>query len=190
MNYWESIDELSGILKEFFRTRKDLFDEAVNEICLHIKAGKKILAFGNGGSAAQAQHFTSELAGRFKENRRALPALSLTTDCSLLTALSNDWSFNTVFSRQIEALGEKDDIALAFSTSGDSSNVVEAVKSARQQGLFTISLTGKGGGLLKSHSSILLDIPSVSTAKIQEAHLFLLHVIAGQIESRILEGSL
>jgi len=189
VNYWESIDELNEILREFFRTKKDLFDAAVNEIYLHIKAGKKIVAFGNGGSAAQAQHFTAELVGRFKENRKALPALSLTTDCSLLTALSNDWSFSTVFSRQIEALGEKDDIALALSTSGDSSNVVEAVKSARQQGLFTIALTGQGGGLVKSHSSLLLDIPSVSTERIQEAHLFLLHIMAGQIESRIFEGS-
>jgi len=184
MDYQNIIEELKQAAEEFFARKKSLFEEVVSLTIESLKAGHKILVFGNGGSAAQAQHFAAELVNKFLEIRRALPAISLTTDTSSLTSIANDTSFDYVFSRQIEALGEEGDVALALSTSGNSSNEIEAVKTAREMKIITVAFTGKGGGKLASFADYLLDVPSKSTPRIQEVHLLLLHLLAQEIEER------
>jgi D-sedoheptulose 7-phosphate isomerase len=142
------------------------------------------LAFGNGGSAAEAQHFVAELVNKFLKTRPALPAVALTADASVLTSIANDISFEAVFRRQVEALGDGGDIALGLSTSGRSANVVEGLAAARAKGLVTIGLTGSGAALAPL-ADILLDVPSASTPRIQEIHLYLLHALAEDIETRL-----
>lgn len=147
-----------------------------------LKSGGKILIFGNGGSAADSQHIAAEFIGRFKKERRALAAIALTTDTSALTALGNDYTFDIIFSRQIEALGKKGDVAIGISTSGNSKNVIEAIKKAKELGLVTITLTGNDGGLLAALSDIKLIVPSKVTARIQESHLTIAHTICELVE--------
>ncbi len=144
--------------------------------------GGKILIAGNGGSAADAQHFTAEIVGKFEKQRKAYPAIALTTNSSILTALSNDYGFDTVFSRQIEALAERKDIFIGISTSGKSANLIKAVEAAKKKGVFTICLLGKNGGELKNLADKVLVVPSEETPRIQEAHLMLLHIICQEIE--------
>ncbi len=145
--------------------------------------GRKILVFGNGGSASDAQHFAAELVGRFQRERRALPSLALTTDTSVLTALANDYAFERVFARQIEAFGQAGDVALGITTSGDSPNVVAALQTARAQGLKTIALTGRTGGRAASAADIHVNVPDQSTARVQEVHRTLLHVMCELVEN-------
>lgn len=147
-----------------------------------LKKGKKILIFGNGGSAADSQHFAAELVGRFQKERIGLPALSLTANTSNLTALANDYSFDIVFSRQMQALGSPGDIAIAISTSGKAKNVLEATRLAKKIGLKTIALTGKGGGPLANIAEVSLIVPSDITARIQESHILIIHIICELIE--------
>jgi len=147
--------------------------------------GRKILVFGNGGSASDAQHFAAELVGRFQRERRALPSLALTTDTSVLTALANDYAFERVFARQIEAFGQAGDVALGITTSGDSPNVVAALQTARAQGLKTIALTGRTGGSAASAAEIHVNVPDQSTARVQEVHRTLLHVMCELIENGV-----
>lgn len=142
-----------------------------------IRGGNKVLVCGNGGSAADAQHFAAELTGRFEKERRAYAAVALTTDTSALTAIGNDYGYDAVFSRQVEALGEVGDILIAISTSGTSSNIIAAAKAAKRQGLKVIGLLGRDGGLLKDYVDLDLTIPATRTARIQECHIFLLHVL-------------
>ncbi len=151
--------------------------------------GGKLLLFGNGGSAADAQHVACELVSRFTRERQALPAIALTTDTSILTAISNDNAFDRVFARQIEALGRQGDVALAISTSGRSPNVVEALKTARAGGLTTIALTGRDGGPAGAGADIHINVPSESTPRVQEVHLTLLHVICDLVESAWVDRS-
>lgn len=188
MDHGNKIKELNKILEEFFHKKESSVEQVITRMTERLKAGNKILAFGNGGSAAQAQHFSSELVNRFCFERSALPAIALTTDTSSLTSIANDTTFNLVFSRQIEALGSSGDVAVALSTSGDSPNVIRAIESARERGLTTIALTGEGGGRAAGLSEFLLDIPSRNTPKIQEAHLFLLHLLAEEIEKRLFKS--
>lgn len=177
--------EWSRILEEFFACRAEAYHRAV-EICLTaLRTGRKILVFGNGGSAAEAQHFAAELVNKFLKTRPALRALALTTDTSVLTCIGNDVSFKAVFRRQVEALGDRDDVALALSTSGRSANVIAGLEAARDKGLRTIALTGRGGAAMAPLADILLDVPSESTPRIQEIHLFLLHQLAEEIENRL-----
>jgi D-sedoheptulose 7-phosphate isomerase len=185
MDYQNIIEELKQTAEEFFARKKSLLEKVVTLTIESLKAGHKILVFGNGGSAAQAQHFAAELVNKFLEIRPALRAISLTTDTSSLTSIANDTSFDYVFSRQIEALGEEGDVALALSTSGNSSNVIEAVKVAKTMKIITAAFTGKGGGKLASFADYLLDVPSESTPRIQEVHLIILHLLAQEIEKRI-----
>ncbi len=147
-----------------------------------LKNKRKILIFGNGGSAADSQHFAAELIGRFQKERKGLAALALTANTSSLTALGNDYSFDIVFKRQIEALGERGDIALAISTSGNAKNVTEAVKLAKRLNIKTIGLTGKNGGQLAKSADISLVVPSSVTARIQEAHILIIHIICELVE--------
>lgn len=144
-----------------------------------------LLAFGNGGSSADAQHLCAELVGRFVRERRALPAIALTTNQALLTAWSNDYQFDDVFARQIEAFGRPGDVAFGISTSGNSPNVVNALKRARSLGLRTIGLTGAGGGAVAPHCDVLMAVPLTETPRIQEVHLVTYHALCAALEDRL-----
>jgi D-sedoheptulose 7-phosphate isomerase len=148
-----------------------------------LKKGGKVLVCGNGGSAADAQHFVAELVGRFEHERRALAAVALTTDTSIMTAVANDYDFSRVFARQVEALGKAGDVLVGISTSGMSGNVGEAFRAAGRQGLATIGLLGGDGGRLKSLCDAAVVVPATRTARVQEAHVFILHVWAAAIEA-------
>jgi len=144
--------------------------------------GNKILIAGNGGSAADAQHFAAELVGRFQRNRRSLPALALTVDTSKLTAIGNDFGFEQVFARQVEGLGNKGDVFLGISTSGESANIIKAVEAAHAADMATVGLLGRNGGALKALMGTTVVVPHMSTARIQEAHIFILHYWAEMLE--------
>jgi D-sedoheptulose 7-phosphate isomerase len=148
-------------------------------------AGKKLLVFGNGGSAADAQHLSAELVGRFQKERAAMPAIALTTDSSILTSVTNDYSFKQVFARQLEALGQPGDVALGISTSGESPNVLAALQVARAKGLKTIALTGRDGGSVGAAADIHVNVPDQSTARVQEVHRTILHVMCEVIEESL-----
>jgi D-sedoheptulose 7-phosphate isomerase len=159
--------------------------KAVDLILEAFESGRKLLVFGNGGSSADAQHFTAEFVGRFVGERRALPAVALTTNQAILTAWSNDYSFDDVFARQIDALGMPGDVAFGISTSGKSPNVVNALERARGRGLKTIGLTGAGGGTMAPLCDVLLAVPLKETARIQEVHLVTYHAICAAVEARL-----
>jgi len=144
--------------------------------------GNKLLVAGNGGSAADSQHFAAELVGRFQRNRRSLPALSLTVDTSKLTAIGNDFGFDEVFARQLEGLGNKGDVFLGISTSGESANIIKAVEVAHAADIATVGLLGRNGGVLKALVRKTVVVPHISTARIQEAHIFILHYWAETLE--------
>jgi D-sedoheptulose 7-phosphate isomerase len=149
----------------------------------------KLLVFGNGGSSADAQHFSAELVGRFVAERRPLPAIALTTNQAILTAWSNDYSFESVFARQIDALGVAGDVAMGISTSGKSSNVVAALRRAREKGLTTIGLTGASPGTMSKLCDVTLSVPLSATARIQEVHLVTYHAICEALEERLTKTS-
>ena len=154
----------------------------VNLITTAYKAGGKVILFGNGGSAADAQHIAAELVGRFKLDRRPLPAIALTTNTSTLTAVANDCGYEAVFSRQIEALVKKKDVVIGISTSGNSPNVIEAIIMAKLKGAKTIGLTGCNGGKLAEVADLVLAVPSDSTPRIQEAHITIGHIVCELVE--------
>ena len=147
--------------------------------------GGRLFVFGNGGSAADAQHMAAEMVGRFARERRALPALALTTDTSVLTSVANDYSFERVFVRQIEALGRSGDVAFGISTSGDSANVLRAIEAAKAGRLQTVALTGRDGGLIGAAAEIHINVPDASTARVQEVHRTLIHAICELVEDSI-----
>ena len=153
------------------------------------RGGHKVLMFGNGGSASDAQHFASELVGRFPRNRPALPALALTVNASDLTAIGNDYGFTQIFSRQLEAHARPGDAAVAISTSGNSPNVLKAAAAARRLGLATIGLTGADGGALKDRVDVCIQVPSRQVARVQEAHGAIIHAWCEVIESALFAGS-
>lgn len=180
---------IEDIINESIRTKQDLLkteleniEKAVRKIIDCIGNGGKLIIFGNGGSAADSQHIAAEFVGRFKLERKALPALALTTNTSTLTALSNDYGYDACFKRQVESLGNKGDVALAISTSGNARNVIEAVKTAKEKSISTIALTGKDGGRLKGLCEMSIVVKSQDTARIQEAHILIGHIIAGIVE--------
>jgi phosphoheptose isomerase len=147
-----------------------------------MKRGGTLLMFGNGGSASDAQHAAAELVGRFQRERRALAAIALTADTSVLTAIANDEAFDRVFTRQIEAMGRSGDVAFGVSTSGASANVVAALQTARARGLQTIALTGRDGGAVGRAAAIHINVPSNATARVQEVHRTILHIICDLVE--------
>jgi D-sedoheptulose 7-phosphate isomerase len=155
-----------------------------------LSSGKKVLACGNGGSAADAQHFAAELVGRFERERQELPAIALTTDSSILTAIGNDYSYEVIFSKQVRALGQAGDVLLGISTSGNSGNVIAAINAAHEKGMSVIAFTGKDGGkisqLLKP-GDVHLCVPADRTARIQETHLLLLHCLCDGVDHLILD---
>ena len=173
------------VKEETLKTNSDKIVQAVESIRELFKHNGKILFFGNGGSAADSQHIAAEFIGRFKKERRSLPAIALTTDSSILTALGNDYGFDVIFARQIEGLGNRGDVAFGISTSGNSRNVIEGINQAKKMGLKTISLTGCGGGKLAPLTDISLIVPSTETARIQESHLCVAHAICELVEEKI-----
>ena len=157
---------------------------AAEAITRSLKQGGSVLVFGNGGSAADAQHFAAELVGRYERERRAWPAIALTTDTSALTAIGNDYGFDRVFARQIEALGKAGDVAIGITTSGNSPNVLRALEAANERGLTTVALTGRGGeaGKLAAHH---IAVAEDRTARVQEVHATVLHVICELVEMEL-----
>ncbi len=149
------------------------------------RAGKKVLIMGNGGSAADAQHFAAELVCRFEKNRAALAALALTTDTSVLTAIGNDFGYNDTFSRQVEALAASGDIVIGISTSGNSPNVIKAFERARQQGAVTVGFTGTPGGTLRQYTDLCFNAPSPVTGRIQECHSLVIHILCALVEETL-----
>jgi phosphoheptose isomerase len=146
--------------------------------------GGKVLAFGNGGSSADAQHFAAELVGRFERDRAGMAAIALTTDTCTMTSVANDYGFERIFARQIEALGRAGDVVVAISTSGESPNVIAGLREAAARGLRTIALTGRNGGALGAMAEIHINVPHDTTCRVQEVHMTLLHAICGIVERR------
>jgi D-sedoheptulose 7-phosphate isomerase len=177
----EHLDLLAGVQSSCAGALDNLAKRCIESL----QGGCKILFFGNGGSAADAQHMATELTVRFVSDRRALAAIALTTDSSALTACGNDLGFEAIFSRQIEALGRPGDVAIGFSTSGNSPNVVRALEMARNMRMTAAAFTGRTGGKLKEVADPILMIPSGSTARIQEMHGLLGHILCAEIEDRL-----
>lgn len=161
---------------------------AAQAIVVSLRTGGKVLVFGNGGSAADAAHAAAELVGRFRRERRGYAAIALTADPSVLTSIANDYGYDRVFARQIEALGQPADVAFAITTSGESVNAVRALETARAQGLTTIALTGRDGGTAGRLADIHVNVPSDATPRVQEVHRTLLHVICDLVETELSAG--
>lgn len=165
-------------------------DEIVTRISVAIEQGRKLLICGNGGSAADAQHFAAEFVNHLRFDRPALPAIALTTDTSVLTSVANDRRYEDLFARQVEAIGVEGDVLIAISTSGTSPNVLAGLAAGRRLGLLTVGFTGElGAELMSSNSDLLLSVPSNNTERIQECHEFVYHVIAGMVEERLFGGA-
>lgn len=162
-----------------------VIDSSVDEICLSLNNKGKLFLCGNGGSAADCQHISAELTGRFVLDRKPLAAIALTTDTSALTAIANDYSFDDIFSRQLTALGGEGDCLIGISTSGNSKNVIKAIMVAKEMGIRTIGLTGRDGGKLASICDHCIVVPSEVTARIQEAHILIGHTICGSVEAKL-----
>ncbi len=177
--------ESSDLKRNFIEENKEYLYEVFSKILDRVKEGGKILICGNGGSAADAQHIAAELVGRFLLDRKALPAIALTTDTSILTAVGNDFGFDAVFERQVEALGLKGDVLIGVSTSGNSENVVRAVLKAKQKGLLTVGFLGRDGGKLKELVDYPIVVKTFSTPRIQEVHITIGHVLCDFIEKSI-----
>ena len=180
-----SLEESARLKLEMLELAGERIAAAAELLVGSFRAGGKLLAFGNGGSAADAQHLASELAGRFDRERPGLPALALTANTSDLTAIGNDYGFERVFSRLVEAHGREGDVVVALSTSGNSPNVIAGVEAARARGLRTIGLVGKGGGLLASHCEVVIQAPSQVTARVQECHIAAVHVLCELIDAEL-----
>jgi len=177
-------DSLS-LKQAFFAAHASEVELAASKIAEALAAGKKLLVFGNGGSAADAQHIAGELVNRFLQERRALPAIALTTDGGVLTCIANDSGFEKVFARQIEALGNEGDVCLAISTSGQSTNILAACEQARSQKIKVIGLLGRDGGKVAPSCDIALIVPSDDTQRIQETHNLVGHILCELIESEM-----
>ena len=179
-----------AVKQEAEKTLPDAVAQGVLAMAQCLQSGGKVMACGNGGSAADAQHFAAELIGRFERERQELAAIALTTDSSILTAVGNDYSYDEVFSKQVRGLGKKGDVLLAISTSGNSKNVVKAIEAAKKIGIKIIALTGNGGGkiaTLLDKEDIHLCAPSTRTARIQETHLVLLHGLCDGVDHVLLD---
>ena len=177
--------ESADLKTAFAKKNCDKIIEVVHFIAESLKSDNKIMILGNGGSAADAQHIAGEWVGHFQRERKPLPAIALTTDTSALTAIGNDYGFDQIFARQVRALGRKGDVPIGISTSGNSQNVIQAVKVAKKKGLITVSLTGCSGGKLAKLTDINIDIPSKITARIQESHICIAHCICELVEENM-----
>ena len=175
--------ESSSIIESSQFLSEDI-ENTVNIISSSFRKGKKLVIFGNGGSAADAQHIAAELIGRFQMKRNSLPAIALTTDSSILTSIGNDFSFNDIFSRQVEGLVNSGDVVLGISTSGNSVNIINGLKSAKSKNAKTISILGNNGGKIKNFSDVSIIVNSSSTPRIQEVHRIIYHIICEHVEKK------
>jgi len=180
--------ESVALKQRFFEANAGLLVAAGLRMGECLRGGGRVLAFGNGGSAADAQHLAGELVGRFRRDRAALSAIALTTDSSVVTAIGNDMGYESVFRRQVEAHGRPGDVAVGITTSGRSPNVVQALQRARERGLVTMGLTGGGGGQLAGAVDYLIDVPHAETARIQEVHVMVVHVLCQIVEEAMPRG--
>lgn len=185
-------ERIKDILLESIQVKEEILRNQVDSIlqiavlmidCL--KKGGKVIVFGNGGSASDSQHIAAELVGRFKKDRSALAGIALTTNTSVLTSLANDYGYDVVFSRQVEALGKKNDVVLGISTSGKAKNVALGIKQAKRMGIKTVALSGGDGGEIVKLADVSLVVPSKVTARIQEAHITIAHIICEMIEQEL-----
>ncbi|MFW6381193.1 MAG: D-sedoheptulose 7-phosphate isomerase [Bacillota bacterium] len=189
-------DIIEGDLRESAEVKVNCIEQSGDKIELLVekiietyKNGGKVLIFGNGGSAADAQHVAGELVGHYNLDRRSYPAIALTTDSSIITCVSNDYAFDRIFSRQVEGLGQPGDLAIGITTSGNSTNVVKGLEKARRQDLYTVGFTGNSGGEMREMVDVLINVPSESTPRVQEAHITIFHIVCDLVE-RKLEGEL
>ncbi len=180
------IEENISVNQDLIHTSIDSIQEAATLMISVVQSGNKILWCGNGGSAADAQHLATELMGGMGNyDRRPIPSIALTTDSSFLTAWSNDTDFESVFSRQIQGIGEKNDLLIAISTSGNSPNIIASIKQAKFRGLKTILLTGKTGGKVSSLADVTIFVPSENTQRIQESHIMIGQILCGLLETKV-----
>jgi len=185
-------DKIKDILLESIQIKEELLRKHIAQIIeiseliiAALKSKGKVILFGNGGSASDSQHIAAEFIGRFKKDRAALAAIALTTNTSVLTSLANDYGYDVVFSKQIEALGSKNDVVVGISTSGKAKNVACAIRQAKKMGLKTVALTGGDGGELAKLADLSLVVPSLVTARIQEAHITIGHIICELVEEAL-----
>ena len=185
-------EKIKDILLESIQVKEEILRNQIDQIaeiaqlmidCL--KKDGKVIVFGNGGSASDSQHIAAELVGRFKKDRSALAGIALTTNTSILTSLANDYGYDVVFSRQVEALGKKNDVVLGISTSGKAKNVALGIKQAKKMGIKTVALSGGDGGDIVKLADVSLVVPSKITARIQEAHITIAHIICEMIEQEL-----
>ncbi len=186
--------EIESSFSESIRIKTELLSSSVGSIIQianilveAFKSGHSLYLMGNGGSAADAQHISGELVGRFKKNRKPLPALALTTDTSVLTAIANDFGYDQCFERQVDAFVKGGDVVIGLSTSGNSLSIINAALVAKKKGAKTIAFTGKGGGAIKNDVDVCLEIPSTDTARIQECHITIGHILCSIIEKELFE---
>ena len=186
-------DKIKNIISESIEVKQKVLNNdqiiatvqtIVKEIVAALKNGNRLYFCGNGGSAADAQHLAAEFSGRFYTDRDALPAEALHCNTSYLTAVANDYSYDVVYARLVKGIGEKGDILVGLSTSGNSANIVKAFEAAKEKGILTIGFTGEGGGKMKSLSDYLIDIPSKNTPRIQESHIMIGHIICQLVEEK------
>jgi D-sedoheptulose 7-phosphate isomerase len=184
-------DTITTILEDSIRIKRQAITEqmeplmaAADMLVTCVASGHKILLFGNGGSAADAQHIAAEFVNRFQIERHPLPALALTTDTSIITSIGNDYSFEQIFSKQIQALGKRDDVAWGISTSGNSPNVVAGLRVAREQGLHCLGMTGQGGALAEA-CDLALSVPTATTARVQETHIIMGHILCQLVDQTL-----
>jgi D-sedoheptulose 7-phosphate isomerase len=188
MDKIRNIIEASVTVKQQVLADNDLqkrIEKAIDAITAAFNNGNKVLFCGNGGSAADAQHLAAEFSGRFYKDRKALPSEALHCNTSYLTAVANDYSYDSIYSRIIEGTGQKGDVLVGLSTSGNSGNILKAFEAAREKGMITIGLTGSTGGKMKDVSDILLNVPSNDTPRIQESHIMIGHIICQLVEEKI-----
>lgn len=181
----QNFDDHLRTIELVHETLADSIQSVGQQLARSLSSGGTLFWCGNGGSAADSQHLAAELVGRFKKNRRALRSIALTTDTSVLTCVANDYSYDDVFARQVEALGRPGDVLIGISTSGNSKNVLRAIRTAKEMSLVTIALLGKDGGATKGLADQALVIPSESTARIQEAHILIGHILCDLIEQEL-----
>ncbi|AFJ03383.1 Phosphoheptose isomerase 1 [Methylophaga frappieri] len=184
MSFDATLQRHQRMVESLFELAPQL-DALLKRVCDCVLAGNKILFFGNGGSAADAQHLAAEFVIRYKDDRRPLGAIALTTDTSILTAHSNDYAFDTVFDRQITALAKPGDLAFGFSTSGNSQNVINGVRAAQSVGIYTVAFTGQNGGALHTLADECIRVASTETARIQEGHLIIGHWLCEAVDSQL-----
>jgi D-sedoheptulose 7-phosphate isomerase len=187
-------EQITSIIKASIDTKQQVLENelllqtinsCIHKIVIAFKNGNKVLFCGNGGSAADAQHLAAEFSGRFYTDRKALPAEALHCNTSYLTAVANDYSFDVIYSRMIDGIGQPGDVLIGLSTSGNSKNIIKAFETAKEKGMVTIGFTGTTGGQLKSVSDYLINVPSTDTPRIQESHIMIGHIICQLVEEKI-----